>query len=98
MGIKKFLKEYFGAIPVSGGLLTAGLVGTTAFIISLAASSSQGLTYLTNGENPVDVIASLYQQASDAAGKYMMPGAFAGQLLTYKFKKSVESWFKKKKK
>lgn len=96
MGVKKFLREYFGVIPVSGGLLTAGLVGTTAFIISLVAGSSQGLSYIASGENPVDVIASLYQQASGVAGKYMMPGAFAGQLLTYKFKKSIESWFKKR--
>lgn len=97
MGVKKFLREYFGIIPVSGGLLTAGLVGTTTFLISIVAGSSQGLNYVVNGKNPADVIASLYQQAGDVAGMYMMPSAVAGQLLTYKLKKSITSLFKKKK-
>jgi len=97
VGVKKFLKEYFGVIPMSGGMLTAGIVGTTVFLISVVAGSSQGLNYMINGKNPVDVITSLYQQASNVAGQYAIPGAAAGQFLTYRFKKSVTSVFKKRK-
>ena len=96
MGIKKFLREYFGLIPLTGGLLTAGAVGSAAFLISLLSGTSQELTYVINGKDAVDAISILYQKAGETAGHYIMPSAAVGQFLTYRFKKSVTSFFKKK--
>jgi hypothetical protein len=93
--IRKFLKEYFGPLPILGGTFTAGVVGTAAFLITLISGFSKGIPYVLNGSNPVDLIGSIYQQAGVTAGQLVMPAYAAGQFLTYRMKKSILSVFQK---
>ena len=96
MEIKNFLKEYFSPVPLVGGLLTAGLVGTTTFLIGLVTNANQSFGYALNGKNPLDAIVELYNNSGGTAGKYLMPGEMIGQFLGYKFQKSFTNLFKKK--
>ncbi len=96
MGIKNSLKEYFSPVPLVGGLITAGLVGTTAFLIGLVTNANQSLGYALSGRNTLDAIVELYNNSGATAGKYLMPSAMVGQFLGYKFQKSFTDLFKKK--
>ena len=95
MSLKKFLKEYYGLIPVTGGLTLAGLAGTTAYSIGLIQNISKEIQYISSTGDIIGGIVSLYDFASSVAGKYVLPGFVAGQLITYKFKKAVVSAFKR---
>jgi len=90
-----FLRDYFGFLPLLGGTLTAGVVGGAAFAIGLAYDASKTAAQIMGGANAVDAINSLYQTAGNLAGQYVMPAGAAGQFFTYKFKKSITSFFKK---
>jgi len=90
-----FLKDYFGVVPLVGATLTAGAVGGVAFAIGLASDVSKTAAQIMAGANAVDAINSLYQSAGNLAGQYFMPAGAAGQFLTYKFKRSITSFFKK---
>ena len=96
-GIGKFLKDYFGPLSLAGAAVTAGAVGCTVFTIVTIANAPKEVAYVMNGGNVIDSIFSLYQQASNATGEWIMPAGAAGQLLTYKFKRSVASLFEKNK-
>lgn len=90
-----FLKDYFGVVPLLGATLTAGAVCGAAFLVGLASDSSRTAAQIIGGANAVDAISSLYQHAGNLAGQYAMPAGGVGQFLTYKFKRSISSFFKK---
>jgi hypothetical protein len=94
MDIKKFLKEYYGLVPVIGGTLVAGAVGVIAYSVGMAQDISKEAQYISSSNDVLGGILSLYNNASLICGKYVMPGFVAGQALTYKFKKNLISFLK----
>lgn len=90
-----FLRDYFGVLPLLGATITAGAVGGTAFLIDMVNGASRTTAQILGGMNALDAISSLYQHAGTLAGQYIMPAGVVGQFLTYKFKKSIASFFKK---
>ena len=94
MGLKKFLKEYYGLIPVVGGTVIAGAVGVVAYSVGFAQDIAKEIQYISTTQDFWGGFWLLYNNASSVCGKYVIPGFIAGQALTYKLKKSVTSFFK----
>jgi len=94
LGLKKFIKEYYGLIPVVGGTVIAGAVGVVAYSVGFAQDIAKEIQYISTTQDFWGGFWSLYSNASSVCGKYVIPGFIAGQALTYKLKKSVTSFFK----
>jgi hypothetical protein len=94
LNLRKFLKEYYGLIPVVGGTIIAGAVGVVAYSVGLAQDFSKEVQYISSTNDVIGGVFTLYNNASAVCGRYIMPGFLAGQFLTYKFKKSLTSFFK----
>lgn len=95
MGIKKFLKEYYGVIPVLGGTVVAGVTGIIAYSIGVAQGLTKEIQYILTTQD-LERLFTLYEYGSSVAGKYIVPGFIVGQALTYKLKKSLFSIFEKR--
>lgn len=95
MGVKKFLREYYGLIPMLGGTLVAGATGIIAYSIGFAQGLTKEIQYITTTQD-LERILTLYEYGSSVAGKYILPGFVVGQALTYKLKKSLLSIFEKR--
>jgi len=93
--LKKFLKEYYGLVPTLGGTIVAGSVGVVAYSVGFAKDFSKELQYILATQDVWGGISSLYNYASSVGGKYIIPAFFIGQVLSYKLKKSVTSFFEK---
>lgn len=94
MGLKKFLKEYYGLIPILGGTVIAGTAGIIAYTVGSAQEITKQIEYITTTQDVWGGISALYESASSLGGKYIIPGFFAGQALTYKLKKAIFSFLK----
>lgn len=94
MGLKKFLKEYYGLVPILGGAVIAGTAGVIAYTVGFAQDLTREIQYISNTQDVLGGLFSLYDNASSVAGKYVIPGFIAGQALTYKLKRAIFSFFK----
>lgn len=92
--LKKFLKEYYGLVPVAGGMALAGIAGMAAYSVGFAQDISRQIQYITSTGDVFGGIISLYESASSTAGKCVAPAFVAGQFMTYRLKKSLISLFK----
>jgi len=95
LGIRKFLREYYGVIPVLGGTVVAGVTGIIAYSIGVAQGLTKEVQYILTTQD-VGRFLVLYEYGSSVAGKYIVPGFMVGQALTYKLKKSLFSIFEKR--
>lgn len=94
MGLKKFLKEYYGLVPILGGTVIAGTAGLIAYSVGFAQDLTKEIQYISTTQDIWGGVLSLYDNGSSIAGKYVIPGFIAGQALTYKLKKALFSFFK----
>ena len=94
MGLKKFLKEYYGILPVVGGTVIAGAVGVVAYTIGSAQELTNQIEYIVTTQDIWGGLSVLCDSGSALAGKYIIPGFVAGQVLTYKLKKTLFSFLK----
>lgn len=91
-----FIKDYFGLIPITGGIITTGAV----YVISYAIGTINALGHESialNG-NPSDILYQLYgygvnigKYGERLAGEWAKAGFVGGQLLTYTLKKRLKS-------
>ncbi|OYT41674.1 MAG: hypothetical protein B6U78_02665 [Candidatus Aenigmarchaeota archaeon ex4484_224] len=93
--IKNFLKEYNGLIPVFGGIVTSGVVTLVAFGIGAAEHLQKMIEYGMTTQDWGYALKYVYEKGSELAGYYAAPAYLAGQLITYKFKKSVSNFVSK---
>ena len=92
-GLGKFLKDYFGLLPIVGGMFTSGLTSTAVFLIALLYNLSKGYPQLFTGN--WDYVSIAYKKAGEIAGQWILPSYAAGQFLTYRMKKTITSLFKR---
>ena len=94
MGLKKILKEYYGLVPVLGGTVIAGAVGVVAYTIGSAQELTNQIEYIITTQDIWGGLSALCDSGSALAGRYIIPGFIAGQILTYKLKKAIFSFLK----